>query len=79
MIGVLYDLRNPKQNKKNKFEFSKHATDQSVLRNIGVDEIHQAILNGERSEWTVDKIQKIILGHHLKPLKTINTPVFEFS
>jgi hypothetical protein len=28
---------------------------------------------------TVDKIQKIILGHHLKPLKTISTPVFEFS
>jgi hypothetical protein len=27
---------------------------------------------------TVDKIQKIILGHP-KPLKTISTPVFEFS
>jgi hypothetical protein len=31
----------------NEFEFSKHATDQSVLRNIRVDEIRQAILNGE--------------------------------
>ena len=30
------------------------------------------------SPGTVEKIQKIIRGH-LKPVKTINTPVFEFS
>ena len=29
------------------FEFSKHATDQSILRDIRVDEIRQAIFNGE--------------------------------
>lgn len=29
------------------FEFTKHATDQSILRNIRVDEIRQAMLNGE--------------------------------
>src|SRR6266496_2527297 len=32
---------------RNAFEFSKHATDQAILRNIMVDEIHQAILSGE--------------------------------
>ena len=31
----------------NEFEFSRHATDQSVLRNIKVEEIRQAFLNGE--------------------------------
>lgn len=29
------------------FEFSKHAADQSILRNIRVNEIRQAFLNGE--------------------------------
>lgn len=29
------------------FEFSKHAVDQSLLRNIRVEEIREAILNGE--------------------------------
>ncbi len=29
------------------FEFSKHATDQSILREISVDEIRQAIKTGE--------------------------------
>ncbi|MBN1996930.1 DUF4258 domain-containing protein [candidate division KSB1 bacterium] len=32
---------------KDEFEFSKHATDQSILRDIHVDEIRQAFLNGE--------------------------------
>jgi len=31
----------------NEFEFSKHATDQCVLRDISVDEIRQAIITGE--------------------------------
>lgn len=30
-----------------KFEFSKHAVDQSICRDIRVDEIREAILNGE--------------------------------
>jgi hypothetical protein len=42
---MIFEIRN--KIIKNKFEFSKHATDQSVLRNIRVDEIRQAILNGE--------------------------------
>jgi len=29
------------------FEFSKHATDQSILRNIRADEIRQAPLDGK--------------------------------
>ncbi|MBN2411222.1 DUF4258 domain-containing protein [candidate division KSB1 bacterium] len=29
------------------YEFSKHATDQSILRDIRVDEIRQTIINGE--------------------------------
>jgi len=29
------------------FEFSKHAADQSILRNIRVEEIRQALLSGE--------------------------------
>ncbi|MDZ7264150.1 MAG: DUF4258 domain-containing protein, partial [candidate division KSB1 bacterium] len=29
------------------FEFSKHATDQSILREIRVEEIRQAIASGE--------------------------------
>ena len=30
-----------------KFEYSKHAVDQSIIRNIGVDEIREAILRRE--------------------------------
>lgn len=30
-----------------KFEFSKHAVDQSIIRNIGVDEFREAIAAGE--------------------------------
>ena len=30
-----------------KFEFSKHATDQSIKRNIHVQEMKEALLNGE--------------------------------
>jgi anti-sigma28 factor (negative regulator of flagellin synthesis) len=29
------------------FEFSKHAVDQSILRQISVQELHEAIANGE--------------------------------
>jgi anti-sigma28 factor (negative regulator of flagellin synthesis) len=29
------------------FEFSKHAVDQSILRQIGVQELREAITNGE--------------------------------
>jgi len=32
---------------KEEYEFSKHATDQSIIRNIFVSEIKEAILNGE--------------------------------
>ena len=107
---MIYKIR--KKIIQNEFEFSKHATDQSILRNIRVDEISQSILNeklinqkvtyslykdgefyiienvparvnqetGEQffSPNTVDKIQKIILGHP-KPCKMIKTPVYEFS
>lgn len=31
----------------NKFEFTKHALDQSILRRITVQEVHEAIENGE--------------------------------
>lgn len=30
-----------------RFEFSKHAVDQSILRRINVQEVHEAIANGE--------------------------------
>lgn len=42
---MIFEIRN--KFIQNEFEFSKHATDQSVLRIIRVDEIRQAILNGE--------------------------------
>ncbi|MGD9730900.1 MAG: DUF4258 domain-containing protein [Desulfamplus sp.] len=31
----------------NEFEFSKHATDQSIIRHISVKELREAIKNGE--------------------------------
>jgi len=31
----------------NRFEFSKHALDQSILREITLQELHEAILDGE--------------------------------
>lgn len=31
----------------NRFEFSKHALDQSILRKITIQELHEAILDGE--------------------------------
>lgn len=30
-----------------RFEFSKHAVDQSIMRNIGVEEIREAVSTGE--------------------------------
>lgn len=30
-----------------KFEFSKHGVDQSIIRNIGVEEIREAVSTGE--------------------------------
>ncbi|HPG41222.1 MAG TPA: DUF4258 domain-containing protein [bacterium] len=42
---MIVEIRNKISN--DEFVFSKHATDQSVLRHIKVDEISQAILNGE--------------------------------
>ncbi|MBI4630848.1 MAG: DUF4258 domain-containing protein [Chloroflexi bacterium] len=33
--------------KSDKFEFSQHATDQSILRHIGVQELREAIASGE--------------------------------
>jgi len=42
--------------RKNKFEFSKHAADQSILREIRVSEIRQAIDSGEIIEdYPLDK------------------------
>lgn len=32
---------------RNQFEFSKHAVDQSILRHISVQELHEAVANGE--------------------------------
>ena len=32
---------------KNQFEFSQHATDQSIIRHISVKELREAIKNGE--------------------------------
>lgn len=31
----------------NQFEFSKHAVDQSILRHVSVQELHEAVANGE--------------------------------
>jgi hypothetical protein len=31
----------------NRFEFSEHAVDQSIIRHVAVEEIRQAILGGE--------------------------------
>ena len=48
------------------FEFSKHATDQSILRNILVDEVRQALKNGEIIEdYPNDKYGPscLIFGH----------------
>lgn len=33
--------------KQNKFEFSQHALDQSIIRNISVEEVRQMVANGE--------------------------------
>jgi hypothetical protein len=33
--------------RENQFEFSKHAVDQAILRHIGIEELHEAIANGE--------------------------------
>lgn len=30
-----------------RFEFSKHAVDQTIIRSIGIDEVREAIRNGE--------------------------------
>ena len=42
---MINEIRHKVQNEE--YEFSKHATDQSIIRNIFVSEIKQAILNGE--------------------------------
>ncbi|MBN1781257.1 DUF4258 domain-containing protein [bacterium] len=42
---MIVDIRNKIE--RDEFEFSKHATDQSVLRNIRVEEVRQAIHRGE--------------------------------
>jgi hypothetical protein len=33
--------------RKDQFEFSKHAVDQSIIRNINVQEVREAIFSGE--------------------------------
>jgi len=107
------------------FEFSKHAVDQTILRDIAVQEIREAMdrlqkteiamnekqneklvyrrvtytlykngkfyiienvparINEETGEQffapeTVEKLRKIILGDK-KPLRTMQTPVFDFA
>jgi len=42
---MIHEIR--KKVNKNEFEFSKHTTDQTVLRDIRVEEIRQAIITGE--------------------------------
>ena len=36
-----------KKIKRNLFEFSKHAVDQSIVRHISLQELHEAIMNGK--------------------------------
>lgn len=42
---MIQDLRN--KIKSGKFEFSKHALDQTILRQISLEEVRDAIANGE--------------------------------
>lgn len=61
---MIVAIRNKIEN--DEFEFSRHATDQSVLRNIKVDEIRQAFLNGKIIEdYPDDKYGQscLILGY----------------
>ncbi|HPG40323.1 MAG TPA: DUF4258 domain-containing protein [bacterium] len=61
---MIVAIRNKINN--DEFEFYKHATDQSVLRNIKVDEVRQAISNGEIIEdYPNDKYDPscLILGY----------------
>ena len=53
-MPLLDDLRS--KISQNAFEFSKHAVDQTILRNISVQEIRDVINNGEIIEdYTDDK------------------------
>ena len=49
-MAVLYDIQ--EKIARRQYEFSKHAVDQSIIRDIGVDELEQAISN--RSEMIED-------------------------
>jgi len=44
-MAIIQQIRN--KIRKNEFEFSKHATDQSIIRRISVAEVRQAIASGE--------------------------------
>lgn len=44
-MGMIEDIR--AKFARDEFEFSKHATDQSILRNISVQEIREAVNVGE--------------------------------
>jgi len=50
---MLLDIQNKVL--RDEFEFSKHAADQSILRNIRVEEIRQAFLNGIIEDYPEDK------------------------
>lgn len=48
MTSLIEEIRNKVAN--DEFEFSKHAVDQSILRQIRVTELKEAILNGQMIE-----------------------------
>lgn len=53
----------------NSFEFSKHAVDQSIIRHISIQELHEAIMNGKVIEdYPDDKYGPscLILGYTKK-------------
>jgi hypothetical protein len=61
-----------------KFEFSNHATDQSILRETNVQEIPEAVSVGEIIEdYPNDQYGPSCLIQ--RPARLIQTPVFEFA
>ncbi len=67
MVELIEEIR--RKIEAGKFEFSKHAADQSILRQISVREIREAVINGEVIEdYPDDKYGPscLILGFTLR-------------
>src|SRR5437870_280457 len=77
------------------FEFSQHAVDQSIVRQISVQELREAIAVGEVIEhvparvcretgerlFTPETVERLqqIIWEQRKPTRVVETPVFEFA